>query len=48
MNEEQTREQYLRQLADEYGIDELIVFELADVLGENEDYDGLINALEDI
>lgn len=41
------RTEYLMELSEEYGIDETVVFELADILGENEDYDGLINSLED-
>jgi hypothetical protein len=46
MNEE--RQQYLRELAENYDIDEDIVFMLAGLLGENEDYDGLITSIEDI
>lgn len=42
------RKDYLTNLADEYGVDEYIVFSLADMLGEAEDFDGLINELEDI
>lgn len=41
------RRRYLQDLADEYGVDEETVFMLADMLGPNEDRDGLINALED-
>ena len=43
-----SRHEYLRELADEFGIDPEIVFALADVLGPNEDHDGLITELEDI
>ena len=43
----QLRVQYLKDLAEEYNIETAIVFELAAVLGPNEDYDGLICALED-
>ena len=43
-----TRVDYLIVLADTYGIDQSIVFAMADMLGKNEDFDGLINALEDI
>ncbi len=39
---------YLRSLADQYGIDFTIVAPIAAVLGENEDFDGLISELEDI
>ena len=43
-----SRREYLRELADEFGIDPEIVFALADALGPNEDHDGLIAELEDI
>jgi hypothetical protein len=42
-----TRREYLIDLGDSYGIDSIIVFALADMLGTNEDFDGLVNALED-
>jgi hypothetical protein len=42
-----TRREYLIDLGDSYGIDSTIVFALADMLGSNEDFDGLVNALED-
>lgn len=42
-----TRKEYLIDLGDSYGIDSSIVFALADMLGSNEDFDGLVNALED-
>ena len=42
-----TRKAYLIDLGDSYGIDSTIVFALADMLGTNEDFDGLVNALED-
>lgn len=41
------RERYLTELAFDFDIDVDTVFMLADILGENEDRDGLINALED-
>lgn len=41
------RNHYLESLASEYDIDEDIVFSLADMLGESEDFDGLVMALED-
>jgi hypothetical protein len=41
------RLEYLNELADDYGIPLFDVCSLADMLGENEDYDGLIVALED-
>ena len=43
-----SRKDYLIDLADSYGLDQSIVFALADMLGTNEDFDGLVNALEDI
>ena len=43
----ENRKDYLKSVADEYGIDLGIVCLLADVLGPNEDFDGLISALED-
>lgn len=41
------RYDYLNDLADEYEVPSDYVFTLAYILGENEDYDGLICALED-
>lgn len=41
------RVDYLNDLADDYGVPNDVVFMLADILGENEDYDGLICSLED-
>ena len=41
------REDYLRQLADENGADVEAVFALADMLGPNEDFDGLVTSVED-
>ena len=43
-----TREDYFNDLSNCYGIDYGTVVELASVLGEEEDFDGLINSLEDI
>jgi len=42
-----SRKEYLKDLALEYEIDEATVFSLASMLGSSEDFDGLINALED-
>lgn len=39
---------YLDSLADEYGVSTELVYNLADMLGPNEDFDGLVNALEDM
>lgn len=41
------RNDYLCGMAEDYGVDAETVFALADVLGEDEDFDGLIAALED-
>lgn len=45
---EKERVMYLRELAEEYGVPEDVVFALAEVLGPSEDRDGLITELEDI
>lgn len=42
------RDEYLESLANEYGVSELTVYSLADMLGQSEDFDGLISALEDM
>ena len=41
------RDVYLSELAAEYGVPMYVVRSLADMLGPNEDYDGLVSALED-
>jgi len=42
------RKEYLEDLADNFGIDVQTVFTLASILGSNEDFDGLVTALEDL
>ena len=42
------RKDYLNSVSDEYGVDSDVVDALADVLGPDEDFDGLISMLEDI
>ncbi len=42
------RNQYLQELSEEYGVDIDSVVALATVLGKEEDFDGLVSALEDI
>ena len=42
-----SRAKYLESLAEDYGISPVIVFSMADALGPNEDFDGLICELED-
>ena len=44
----ESRREYLLDLADNMGMDASIVFALADILGSNEDFDGLVTALEDL
>jgi hypothetical protein len=41
------RNDYLKSLAEDNGVDEEIVFTLADILGPDEDFDGLVIAIED-
>lgn len=41
------RQEYLEMLADEYSVDIEVVEALADILGPNEDFDGLPMLLED-
>ena len=43
----ENREDYLRQLADENGADLETVFAAADLLGPDEDFDGLRVCVED-
>jgi hypothetical protein len=43
----ENRRDYLASLCDDFGVDESIVFALADLLGPTEDFDGLVTALED-
>lgn len=42
------RAEYLSALSEDYGVDIETVQCLADLLGESEDFDGLISALEDL
>ena len=41
------RDDYLTCLSEDYGVSIDTVYSLADMLGENEDFDGLVSALED-
>ena len=45
--EGKTRKQYLTGLAAEMGLPVSLVFETANALGPNEDFDGLVTMLED-
>ena len=44
---QKARQEYLTTLADDFGIDRETVYMMADILGPNEDFDGLVTALED-
>lgn len=41
------RNHYLSCLAEEYGVDEEVVYSIAGIYGPAEDFDGLVVALED-
>lgn len=43
----ENRIDYLQCLAEDFGIDQSIVFEMAALLGPSEDFDGLVVMLED-
>lgn len=43
----ESRKDYLDSLADDLGVNPGTVYMLADLLGPNEDFDGLVTALED-
>ena len=43
-----SRKDYIMSLADNYGIEPMVVFEMAEMLGANEDFDGLVSSLEDL
>lgn len=47
MNGYADRQDYLDDLADNMGLDRSIVSALADLLGETEDFDGLVTSLQD-
>ena len=44
----ENRRDYLESLSDDFDIDLETVFMLADLLGPNEDFDGLVTSLEDM
>ena len=46
--EYENRQNYLNSVSDEYGVDINIVNSLADILGPDEDFDGLISILQDM
>ena len=41
------RAEYLYSLAEEFGMDINVVLNLAEILGPNEDFDGLVTTLQD-
>lgn len=47
MNGYSDRQDYLDDLADNMGVARSTVYALADLLGENEDFDGLVTSLQD-
>ncbi len=47
MNGYESRQDYLNNLAENMGVRTEVVFALADLLGETEDFDGLVTALDD-
>lgn len=42
------REDYLRNLAADYGVDYATVKMMAELLGPNEDFDGLVSEIQDM
>lgn len=42
------RDEYLEMVADDYGITLDEVYAIADTLGPNEDFDGLLSVLDDM
>ena len=42
------RQEYLEMVAEDHGVDLEMVLAAADVLGPNEDFDGLISIIEDL
>ena len=43
----ESRRDYLQCIAEDYGVSQQVVFMLADVLGPNEDFDGLVTEIID-
>jgi len=42
------RRSYIAALADDYGVARVIAFAIADALGPEEDFDGLVTELQDL
>jgi hypothetical protein len=47
MNGYENREDYINSLADDFGVSSYEAWAIVDMLGENEDFDGLVTSLED-
>lgn len=43
----ENRKDYLESLAEDYGVDYDLVCALADLLGSEEDFDGLVTSIQD-
>jgi len=43
----ENRKDYLISLSEEYGVSREVVFVMASVLGESEDFDGLVTSIQD-
>jgi len=48
LNGYRDRKDYLESMAEEYGVSDEKVALLADILGPDEDFDGLVSTLEDL
>ena len=48
LNGYRDRKDYLQSMAEEYGVSDEKVALLADILGPDEDFDGLVSSLEDL
>jgi len=42
-----SRRDYLEQLAEDFGVPANVVFTLANMLGKDEDFDGLVSSVDD-
>lgn len=43
----ESRKHYLKCMSEDYGVPLDVVYQLASLLGKEEDFDGLVSALED-
>ena len=44
----ESRQEYLECLAEDYGVSLDVVIALAEIMGPSEDFDGLVNEVEDL